>query len=152
MNGQGGEYGGPPPVTPTSGGPGASASGSKVTGPAIGLMVVAGVGIFFQVLGIVLNMLGMGMAGAFADQQEGMMRMMSGGLGMALSLIGIAIGAVIFIGAQKMKALEAYSFAMVATILAMIPCISPCCLLGIPIGIWSLIVLLNPDVKAAFRS
>jgi hypothetical protein len=37
------------------------------------------------------------------------------------------------------------------TILVMIPCLSPCCILGIPIGIWGLIVLMDPNVKAAFR-
>ena len=41
---------------------------------------------------------------------------------------------------------------MTATILAMIPCISPCCLLGLPVGIWSLVVLLDENVKASFRS
>jgi hypothetical protein len=34
----------------------------------------------------------------------------------------------------------------------MIPCISPCCLLGLPIGIWALVVLLKPEVKAAFTA
>lgn len=38
-----------------------------------------------------------------------------------------------------------------AAILAMIPCVSPCCLLGLPLGIWALIVLLKPEVKAAFQ-
>lgn len=151
MNGQSGEYGAPPPVTPPSGG-GTSMAASKVAGPAIGLMVVAGVGICVQILGILANILGIGLAGAMAENREGMFRMMSGGVGIAISIIGIAIGAVVFFGAQKMKALESYSFAVVATILAMIPCLSPCCILGLPIGIWSLVVLLSQDVKAAFRS
>ncbi len=34
---------------------------------------------------------------------------------------------------------------------AMIPCVSPCCLLGLPLGIWALIVLVKPEVKAAFQ-
>ena len=52
----------------------------------------------------------------------------------------------------KMKNLESYSFAMAASIIAMIPCIGPCCLLGIPFGIWSIVVLGDAQVKAAFRS
>jgi hypothetical protein len=32
----------------------------------------------------------------------------------------------------------------------MIPCVSGCCFLGIPIGIWAIITLGNPDVKVAF--
>jgi len=41
---------------------------------------------------------------------------------------------------------------VVASILAMVPCISPCCLLGIPIGIWALVVLMKPEVQQAFVS
>jgi hypothetical protein len=59
---------------------------------------------------------------------------------------------VIFMGAGKMKRLESYGFAMAVSIIAMIPCISPCCLIGLPMGIWALVVLLDPNVKAAFRS
>jgi hypothetical protein len=51
-----------------------------------------------------------------------------------------------------MKKLESYSFAMAAAIIAMIPCISPCCLLGLPFGIWALVVLGDGSVKAAFQS
>ena len=33
----------------------------------------------------------------------------------------------------------------------MVPCISPCCLLGLPFGIWALSVLNKPHVQAAFK-
>jgi hypothetical protein len=29
--------------------------------------------------------------------------------------------------------------------------VSPCCFIGLPIGIWALIVLAKPEVKAAFH-
>jgi len=60
------------------------------------------------------------------------------------------IGVVILLGALKMKNLQSYGFAMTAAILAMIPCLSPCCLLGFPMGIWAIAVLVDPQVKAAF--
>jgi hypothetical protein len=50
-----------------------------------------------------------------------------------------------------MKKLESYGLAMAASIIAMIPCVSPCCLLGLPIGIWALVVLMKPEVKSAFH-
>ena len=78
------------------------------------------------------------------------MMMMQGTIGMISGLIGIAIGVVILLGALKMKKLESYGFAMAAAILAMIPCISPCCILGLPFGIWALVVLLDESVKASF--
>jgi predicted Zn finger-like uncharacterized protein len=37
-----------------------------------------------------------------------------------------------------------------ACILAMIPCVN-CCILGLPFGIWGLVVLNKPEVKDAFR-
>jgi len=51
-----------------------------------------------------------------------------------------------------MKELRNWTLAMVASILAMVPCIGACCLIGIPIGIWSLVVLMKPEVKAAFTA
>jgi len=38
-----------------------------------------------------------------------------------------------------------------ASIIAMIPCVSPCCCLGLPFGIWALVVLARPAVKSAFQ-
>jgi hypothetical protein len=35
----------------------------------------------------------------------------------------------------------------------MVPCFTGCCcLVGVPLGIWSLIVLFNKDVKQAFEA
>jgi hypothetical protein len=34
--------------------------------------------------------------------------------------------------------------------LGLIPCFCPSCFVGIPVGIWSLVVLMKPEVKAAF--
>jgi hypothetical protein len=40
---------------------------------------------------------------------------------------------------------------MTASVIAMIPCISPCCIVGLPIGIWAMVVLSKPEVKSAFH-
>lgn len=122
-----------------------------VKGPALGLMITAGIGAAFQVLGLLMNLLGAGM-GAMARGSQGMPNMLSGGIGAVFNVIGLAIAVVIFMGAGKMKNLQSYGFAMAATILAMIPCISPCCLIGLPVGIWALVVLMKPEVKGAFQA
>jgi len=62
------------------------------------------------------------------------------------------LGVLITYGGIKMKNLQNYSLAMSSSIIAMIPCLSPCCCLGLPIGIWGLVVLSDANVKAAFRS
>ena len=56
------------------------------------------------------------------------------------------------VGAMKMKKLESYGLAMTGAIVGMVPYFSPCCLLGLPFGIWALVVLCDGSVKAAFHS
>jgi hypothetical protein len=69
-----------------------------------------------------------------------------GALGLFLSLLTI-------IGAVRMMTLKSYVLAVFVSVLAAIPCVScmGCCGVGEGIGIWSLVVLLNNDVRAAFR-
>ena len=125
----------------------------KVNAPAIGLMVTAIIGMLFQLVNILLQILGVGMGalgGGQVERADQMMSMLSGGLGIVFGLIGLAIGAVILFGAMKMRKLESYGLSMAAAILAMIPCLSPCCILGLPLGIWALIVLMKPEVKQSF--
>ena len=69
-----------------------------------------------------------------------------------MGIVNLALGVVVIVGAVKMKNLESYGFAMASAIIAMVPCISPCCLLGLPFGIWALVVLSDAGVKAAFRN
>ena len=127
-----------------------AAAMDQIKGPAIGLMATAGIGAAFQVLGLVVNLTGAGM-GALARGNQGMPNMMSGGIGAVFGVIGLIMSVVVFMGASKMKNAESYGFAMAAAIIAMIPCLGPCCLLGLPFGIWALVVLMKPEVKAAFQ-
>ncbi len=127
-----------------------AAAMDQLKGPAIGLMATAGIGAAFQLLGLVLNLMGVGM-GALAQGNQDIPSMMSGGIGAVFSVIGLIMAVVVFMGASKMKNAESYGFAMAAAIIAMIPCLGPCCLLGLPFGIWALVVLMKPEVKAAFQ-
>ncbi len=54
------------------------------------------------------------------------------------------------IGSIRMLQMKTYGLAMVAAILTLIPCVGPCCCLGLPIGIWSLVVLSNAHVRQQF--
>lgn len=54
------------------------------------------------------------------------------------------------IGAGSMWRLGSYGLAVFAAILAVLPW-TPTFLIGVPVGIWALLVLKEPDVKAAFR-
>src|SRR5436190_4044695 len=66
-------------------------------------------------------------------------------------LLSCVIGVVMIIGALKMMRLQSYGWGMTASILALLPC-SPVGLLGIIMGIWSLIVLSRKNVKEAFEA
>ena len=136
---------------PPQGG-GAYAS-NKVKGPALGMLISTIIGVLMVLLGLALNILGLGLMAA-ADQPapaEFASLMGQGIFGIAQGLIGLIGGGVIIFGCLKMMKLQSYGFAFTTAILAMIPCISPCCLLGIPFGIWGLVVLNDPHVKSSFR-
>jgi hypothetical protein len=72
---------------------------------------------------------------------------------LVLGVLVLIASLVMIVGGLKMRALQAYGLAMTASILAMLPCISVggCCLFGEALGIWAIVVLLNEDVKSAFR-
>jgi hypothetical protein len=126
----------------------------KVKLPAIFLMVTAGLGALMAVITLVSHLFGTGLNLANMGDMGGnekLVSMMSGGMGVGFSIVGLAMAGLVFFGASKMMKLEMYGLALTASIIAMIPCISPCCLLGLPIGIWALVVLLDPEVKAAFH-
>ncbi len=124
---------------------------SKVSLPAIGLIVVASLAILAYLVAILLNLLGVGL-GASAGGSEGMAGMLQGGLGVVMYLVFIVMAIVILLGAFKMKSVSSYGFALTSAILAALPCWGPCCCLGLPIGIWAIVVLMDQNVKAAFQA
>jgi hypothetical protein len=149
----------PPPPMPmgaTAAADGRAQALSMVSGPAIGLIVAVSIGIALAVLGILAQLLGMSIGGmnGFDSSQNAeaakMLQMMSGGLGIVIRCVGILIGLFIIYGCVKMKKLENYGLALAVSIVAMIPCLSPCCCIGLPIGIWALVVLNKPEVKQYF--
>lgn len=128
----------------------------KVGPPAITLMVIAGIAIAWQLLSVGLNLFGVGLGAMAANNNNGgggppaAQMMMHGGISIAVGLLGVVIQGVILAGAVKMQKLESYGLAMTAAILSMLPC-SICCLVGMPVGIWALVVLNDPYVKNSFR-
>ena len=127
----------------------------QVSGPSIGLLVTGVVGGIFSFLGLIMSFMGTSISSIMADRLEDFddryTQIYEGAAGIASSLIGILVAAFIIYAALKMKELSQYGLCMVASILAMIPCISPCCVIGLPIGIWCLVVLTKPEIKEAFQ-
>ncbi len=143
-----------PRINPASYQPRVLAATDQVNGPAIGLMVTAILGFLATIVGTLWNLLAAG-AGfrqpGMNAEMERFVGMFSGTMGVISGIIGFLVAGLILFGALKMKKCESYGWAMTASIIAMIPCISPCCLVGLPIGIWALVVLSKPEVKSAFH-
>jgi hypothetical protein len=126
-----------------------------VKGPAIGLKVTAIVGLVLVAAGLVSNVLALsgvhiGLQQINDPQMQKLFSTLGGGLGIVQDIIGGFVGVIVLIGAAKMQKLQNYQFALTASIVAMLPCISPCCIFGLPFGIWALVVLNKPEVKSQF--
>ncbi len=83
-------------------------------------------------------------------QMETWMHMIYGPLGLVSTFLGLAVSVLILIGALRMQNLRNYTLAYVCAVLSMIPCVTPCCLLGLGFGIWAVVVLNRPEIKAQF--
>jgi hypothetical protein len=56
-----------------------------------------------------------------------------------------------FFGSIAMLRRQMYWLAIAGSVAAMLNITDCCCLIGLPVGIWALIILLQPDVKAGFN-
>ena len=118
----------------------------RVSAPAIGLMVTGGLSVLTTL--VFMAMMAVGGAATFADPE---MRDALPGIGvfMAVSIVALILEVAIIFAGLQMRNLRSWWLSMIGSILAMLPCL-PCCLLGLPIGIWAVIVLIDEDVKRAF--
>jgi len=129
----------------------------RVQVPAIGMVVAAALDImtalFFAVLNIMQFTMGRTHIPEFGRFGTGMSEVMfASGIGLLLSVFALVLDGVIIFGAVRMRQLRSYGLAVAAAILSLIPCLSsPCFVLGVPFGIWALVVLLNGEVRAAFH-
>lgn len=124
----------------------------QVSGPATGLLVTGIVGIFFAALALIASVVGMGIAPFIRDEiPERYVEFWEGSVGAGSAIVEIAVAAFIIFAALKMRELRQWELSLAASIVAMIPCVSPCCILGLPIGIWALVVLLRPEIREAFQ-
>ena len=141
---------------------GQEAALSKIRVPAIGLMISSIISVLLSLVALVrinstaaqlqqidaaLSQLNNPQMQQFADSIG---HFLSGPFGIANYLFQILIGVFIFIGALKMLKLRSYQICYTAAILAVVPCITPCCgwILGLIFGIWAMTAL--GKIKAYF--
>lgn len=102
--------------------------------PAIGLIVTSALSASLLVVALLVLMFVGGMAGTWE---------------LIIVLGPTLIGIPILVGAIRMRQGRNYWFAMLAAILALVPC--PTVMFSLPFGVWALIVLNRAEVRAAFR-
>lgn len=130
---------------------------NKVMGPAIGLIVIGILGALFSLWGVFVGgldpeMLQEKLTAEQREQLEPFLPYISGG-NMVFSLVSLALDVFIAWAGFQMLRLKSWTAAVVASVLMMIPCFTGCCcVIGVPLGIWGLIVLFDKDVKSAFEA
>ncbi|MBA4190167.1 MAG: hypothetical protein C0467_19455 [Planctomycetaceae bacterium] len=66
--------------------------------------------------------------------------------------IPAALNLFVILGAFCMRGFSLYPVCIISAVVTIIPATTGCCFTGVPFGIWALVVLNRPDVKAAFAS
>ncbi|MCC6353310.1 MAG: serine/threonine protein kinase [Verrucomicrobiae bacterium] len=123
---------GAPPARPV-----ADPASQQVKGPAIGLIVT---GILNWILIPLITMMIMAYRAIGPSGQPALW---------VVPIVALVLCSLTIFGALKMKGLESYGWALTAAFLAII--VTPGNIIGLPLGIWALVVLSRPDVRAAFR-
>ena len=130
----------------------------RVEVPSIFLIVTGVLGIVLQLYSVVSsltkgNELPPEVLSAIPADQQALVESVMGVapvVGPLIALCLAALSALVLVGGLQMKSTGSYALAMTGAIAALVPCSFACCL-GLPVGIWCIVVLMNDEVKAAFE-
>lgn len=144
----------PSPPTPAPLPPrGVSPIQDEVRGPAVFMIVVAAldiIGGFVAMLATLFNITLSELPGLPRHNVD-FQREFSLFFSFPTQAIGQVMSIVCLIGAIQMLRLRAYGLALTAAILMILSCGGCCCFLNLGAGIWALVVLSKPEVRAAFQ-
>lgn len=155
MNPSGQPFGGPGPqfgAPPPSGGN----ARELLNVPSILIIVMGAIGILFGLYGMVSSGANSEQLGQLLNDPnlppafKKAMTMTTGPMSKVSNLIGMLLDVLMIFGAVQMRNLKMYPLAIAATVISMLPCGGCCCLIGLPVGIWALVTLMKPEVKAQF--
>jgi len=135
-----------------------AAAAQQVKGPAIALIITAGLGAAYYAFSGIFTLITGGMIfnqqmpanvppewQSFIQSLYHMQGPMTGVINLAIA----ALNGFVLFGAIKMLRLQNHTIAVIAAVVAMLPC-QCCCVLGLPFGIWALVALNKPEVKSQF--
>jgi hypothetical protein len=124
----------------------------KVKPVSIAIMVVGALGVLGSLMGLALALFGTGL-GAIAGREDAdkFGALVGGGFQLALYGFAVIVYAIALFGGFKMSKLDNYVLAWVGTVASAMPCFLCCCIpFGVPVAIWSAIVLMDDNVRNAF--
>lgn len=130
----------------------AAAAAEQTRLPAIGMYVVCGISIGAWISRFVLREFVMdALVPGVAHLNPGAERF-GHGPDIAVDVFLVFREIFIIYAFSRLQTVTSYSVAFAGAIIAVIPCVgSPCCILGMPFGVWALVLLNDPAVKDAFR-
>jgi hypothetical protein len=121
-----------------------------VRGPATSLIVLSVIAMLLDVLVI---------ANVMVHDAPLILEQHGQGEGMQIVAANVSVNSLLFlvhlivlIGAVQMLRLGSYSNAMTSAVVSLIPFCSPVVLLGLPFGVWALVVLCKARVSAVFKA
>ncbi|MSU31319.1 MAG: DUF4339 domain-containing protein [Pedosphaera sp.] len=130
---------------------------AQVRPPALGIIVTGAVGGLLAFAGLVMQLLGVNQGqklppGLPVEWEKGLQAYMEfvEKFGVVTNILVLALSLVTVLAGVRMLQLRSYGLVLTGIFLAMMPCLSGCCCLGIPLGIWALIVIIKPAIKASF--
>jgi hypothetical protein len=149
----------PGPAMPAFISPVGGAGGSReaalqaVKAPAICLIIMASLGILYYLFNtaVVLSGGGPPVPANAPPMMRSFYQGMHGPLAAAISFVIVLLNGFVLFGAIKLLRLQSHTLALATCIVAMLPfTVGCCCLLGLPFGIWGLVMINKPEVRSQF--
>ena len=136
-----------------SGGADSAAAIARLKLPAIILIVICGLSIIGSLVDLGFRVINSqnGEVPPFVNPQQAEFFQVGNVGGMVFNVFTVLLDSFLIFAATRMMAGRSYPLAYACAVISVIPCLSPCCVVGIPFGVWALVVLNDPSVKAAFR-
>jgi hypothetical protein len=125
---------------------------ASVLAAGMALIAVAGIGLAISIFNFVFSF---GTAHITPDAPEMVRKIQEGAVGPVATAIQGTFAMVnlfILLSGVQMVRLQNWGMAVAGSVLAILNIGSCCCVVGLPVGIWSLFVLMSPDVMSIFSA
>lgn len=125
----------------------------RVLPPAIALIIVAGLGLTMSLFNVAFAVISgpLPVDPNAPDFVRGMQQSASGPVAIVAQSLFALLNVAILFGGVQMARRRMRPLAITASVLAMVNVGTCCCVIGLPVGVWSLVILFLPEVAAAFR-